>query len=86
MQDGSHVRRSAPRHWPSHVRPIAGEELEHLAIDPSSGELYYDGKRLQQHHTHSLSGFERWLAIAVAASAVIWATVQVGRVAYRLIL
>ena len=86
MQDIRYTHDAGPAQWPKHVRPLSGEALKLLGIDPSNGELYYDGKRLQQHHTHSLGGFERRLAIIIAAPALAMAVVAVGRVAYRLVL
>jgi hypothetical protein len=46
MQDTSYIPIDGPKHWPSHVRPISVEGLGHLGVDPSNGDLYFDGTRL----------------------------------------
>ncbi|CAH2402749.1 hypothetical protein [Mesorhizobium escarrei] len=71
-----------PKHWPKHVSAISIEGLGSLGIDPSNGELYWDGRKLAHQHIHGLRNFERILALLTAASAVVLAMIEVGRVAH----
>jgi hypothetical protein len=56
--------------WPSDVRPISLDGLDHLGVD-SRQRLYWDGKRVKT--GLDLTWFQTLLAVVVAASTLLGA-------------
>lgn len=49
---------SPPPEWPSHLRPISQEGLSLFALDPSTGDLYWDGQRVRVERTITLEAYQ----------------------------
>lgn len=64
-----------PEDWPKGVSPISQDGLALFGIHESTGDIYWDGKRVETKLT--LGGKEAWLAWAVGISTVIMAFVEV---------
>lgn len=73
--DWDHVRRhkfaadAPPADWPPHIKPISIEGTGLFGIDPSTGDLYWDGRKVET--TRRLANFERILATVGAAGALL---------------
>jgi hypothetical protein len=69
-----------PKDWPAGVVPISMEGLSLFGINEATGQLYWDGDKIET--KFSLSARDRFLAIAVAASTASMAIVDLFRFAY----
>ena len=79
MNDRKHFAQSTnvPKpHWPQNVRSISVEGLENLGIS-DSGELYWDGKRLEIEKKVTLNLWQNILVATTAISALVVAAVSV---------
>lgn len=70
--------------WPPHIRPISQDGLGQIGVDPTSGDLYWDGKQLMTvrrfaRYERVIAGIAAVAAALGAAGAVIVAVVEVGR-------
>lgn len=66
-----------PPDWPEHVVPISISGVSLFGLHKKTGDLYWDGKKVQT--KAKLETFERVLAFAVAASTVILAGIEIAR-------
>jgi hypothetical protein len=69
-----------PGDWPKGVTPISLEGLGLFGIDEKTGELHWDGARVET--KFSLSARDRALAVIVALSTASMAIVDLLRFAY----
>lgn len=66
MRASKHTTSPGPEDWPEHIRPLSMNGLCLFALDPTTNDLYWDGRLVQTRRVVSLRGLELALAIIAA--------------------